>query len=258
MLRIIVLLLLVSGSAAYAECSLNRAEFREVPSPNYQVWEFKDSSFLWDDISTPETAFSNYQQTISNLIQPLDALLIIQKQYPLFMQDPKPSMKAEAFNASLVLNGGAGTIRKISCLESLMIQEQTALFPLADYPYEFLAAIFKKYVNGVARVKIILHLGVSPFQKPVQDDIKVLLAEGWSFWAHIHNHPFYLEKYPDQIFQGLMTPSLSDVQLYRSWASEFGQQNALITNGFHTIQIPASDFNKFCSWDDEGKACFPN
>lgn len=251
-----VFIVLTTTQFASAECYLERGEITKSQDLSYQTWEFEDSDFLWSNIISRDSAISDYQQAVSEIIHSLDPFAIIEKQTPIFIQDPRPSMKGEVFNSTLVLQGKAGYVRDISCLESLMVQEQTALFPLATYPHEFLASIFKKVVNGKSKVKVVLRLGVTTFQKPVESDILNSVSESWIFWGHIHNHPFELAKYPDQIFQGLMAPSLSDVQMYRNWFKEFGLQRALITNGFHTIEISSKEFNQFCSWDDEGNSCF--
>jgi hypothetical protein len=75
--------------------------------------------------------------------------------------------------------------------------------------------------------------------------------EGWRVIAHLHNHPFYLDRLatlatgqPTGDIAGALAPSITDVHFYRSMHARLGLETALVTNGFATLEIPAAAFDR--------------
>jgi len=66
----------------------------------------------------------------------------------------------------------------------------------------------------------------------------------WELWVNLHNHNFNLfdETKP---LNGVVAPSATDVEFFRSLAGDLGLQEAWITNGFDTNVISRRDFWKF-------------
>jgi hypothetical protein len=85
----------------------------------------------------------------------------------------------------------------------------------------------------------------------VADDV----AHGFVLVAHLHNHPFLLDRKvgdrmwttPDTLADvaGALAPSLADARLWKSAAKEMAMHEGWITNGFASSHIPASAFALF-------------
>ncbi len=58
--------------------------------------------------------------------------------------------------------------------------------------------------------------------------------------AGLHNHPFMINLQ----LGGELVPSEADLALYALDAQRFGMREAWITNGLHTVVIPASEFGR--------------
>ena len=57
----------------------------------------------------------------------------------------------------------------------------------------------------------------------------------------MHNH--YEDKETNYI--GILAPSLADAQYYKMLSERFNISTALITNGFHTVEIDENQFDQF-------------
>jgi hypothetical protein len=75
------------------------------------------------------------------------------------------------------------------------------------------------------------------------ESIKKDLKQGWNLKYHLHNH--YEPK--SNNFVGILAPSLADAQFYVFLSEDYKLENALITNGFHTVEIKSQEFSKFKS-----------
>lgn len=60
---------------------------------------------------------------------------------------------------------------------------------------------------------------------------------------HLHNH----YEPESNHYIGILAPSLADAQYYKFLAQKFCLQKALITNGFHTVEIKSANFDQFDS-----------
>jgi hypothetical protein len=117
---------------------------------------------------------------------------------------------------------------------------------MATRPTELQALVLRHEASAgePARLRVYVTGSSAPWPPkldPVMDSIARDRREGWTVHAHLHNHPFYLEKRATDI-AGANAPSLSDVQLYRHLQTALGLQQAWVTNGFTTAVFPARDF----------------
>ena len=79
---------------------------------------------------------------------------------------------------------------------------------------------------------------VSPVSEPALADVK----QGWRVVLGMHTHVFH----PGQpMLDGILAPSIADADFNANFAEEGGMQSAWITNGIHTVRIPAEAFGLF-------------
>ena len=74
------------------------------------------------------------------------------------------------------------------------------------------------------------------------------VRNGWKVTGNLHNHSFFIDSiYHGDRFhpQGVLAPSANDMRVFLSQKEELGLQNASITNGFYTVDIQSSDFQRF-------------
>ncbi|MCB0839537.1 MAG: hypothetical protein KDD99_22860 [Bacteroidetes bacterium] len=46
-------------------------------------------------------------------------------------------------------------------------------------------------------------------------------------------------------YLGILAPSLADAQYFKMLQDRFNLEKALVTNGFHTVEIPSGEFDEF-------------
>ncbi|MBK6699992.1 MAG: hypothetical protein IPG55_08865 [Saprospiraceae bacterium] len=70
---------------------------------------------------------------------------------------------------------------------------------------------------------------------------------GWTFNYHLHNH--YEPKANGYL--GILAPSISDAQYYLFLSEEYSLKQAIVTNGFHTVEIQREEFQKLKSPEND-------
>jgi hypothetical protein len=164
----------------------------------------------------------------------------------------------EAENTAHLLEGTAGSVGPISCLEWGMFQRQARRFPMVERPTEFGAYVLR----GQGRIRIYLsgadRIG-GRLSHEVRDRVMADIAKGFTPVAHAHNHPFMFDRKPgDRMWTtpetvndvgGGVAPSLTDVQAFRRMRESFGLQGAWVTNGLDTGRYTAEDFDRLSAWD---------
>ena len=79
---------------------------------------------------------------------------------------------------------------------------------------------------------------VGPVSEPTLADV----AQGWRVVLGMHTHAFH----PGQpLLDGILAPSVPDADFNANFAESAGMQAAWITNGIHTVRIPAEAFGLF-------------
>jgi hypothetical protein len=169
----------------------------------------------------------------------------------------KGDMAREAENSSAVLEGKAGVIGPVSCLEWRLFQRQTRRFPMLERPTEFGAYVLRGhgqirvYLSGADRVG-------GKLRHEVRDRVVADVGRGFAPVAHGHNHDFMFDRKPgDRMWTteesvndvgGATAPSLTDVQAWRMMREHFGLQGAWVTNGLDTAHYTAEDFERLSAW----------
>jgi hypothetical protein len=163
----------------------------------------------------------------------------------------------EAENSSVVLEGKAGALGPISCLEWRLFQRQSRRFPMIERPTEFGAYVLRGhgqirvYLSGADRVG-------GKLRGEVRDRVVADVGRGFAPVAHGHNHNFMFDRKPgDRMWTteesvndvgGTIAPSLTDVQAWRGMREHFGLQGAWVTNGLDTARYTAEDFDRLSAW----------
>ena len=145
-------------------------------------------------------------------------------------------------NALLVHTGTLGELRKINFLEAQILNYQIKRFPLLSHPTEFHGFI-AMHEN---EQKIRIYFCSSDTEWPPKPQILIEqlekdIKEGWRLKYHLHNH--YCKE--DKNYVGILAPSLADAQYFKMLAERFNVEKALITNGFHTVELQPSEFHRF-------------
>lgn len=200
----------------------------------------------WDLARLP--SLRHFRDTIAATLGATDARALLQRQVDRLGGRPDSTLRREAANGRLVRDGAVGTVRPIGCLEALLVEWQAARFPMAARPTEFQALLLHRPATGEAPARLRVYVAASgapwpPKLEPLMAHVARDRADGWTVRAHLHNHPFYLDR-RDADVAGANAPSLSDVQFYRWLRATLGLEAAWVTNGFSTAEIPARDFDR--------------
>jgi hypothetical protein len=192
-----------------------------------QVWDVPDDPVLWSDAS-PSGAYADFVAQVEQRKLETDPLTLLRR-------SPTP-------NNLLVVSRADDWIRPAGCLEKLMTGYQHARIGVFDAPTEF-ASVVMRSPDG-ARLRIYYYTinqdGIgraSPFLDPADVDA----ARGWTMELVLHPHVFH----PGQPeLDGLVGPSVPDADLAYNLL-ESGLKQSWITNGIHTVRIPAEAFGLF-------------
>ncbi|MDI3285986.1 hypothetical protein [Polyangium sp. 15x6] len=158
----------------------------------------------------------------------------------------------EIDNVNVILDGKAGSVSPIDCLEWRLFQRQARRYPMVEHPTEFGAYILRGngrvrvYFSGADRVG-------GKLRGEVKERVLADLGRGFQPVAHLHNHPFLFDRIPgDRMwtteetknnYEGGVAPSLTDVQAYRAMREHFGLQGAWVTNGLDTAHFTGAEFD---------------
>jgi hypothetical protein len=167
-----------------------------------------------------------------------------------FDTDPRALLRAQlrhveggdAANVRAVLDGEAGRIRPMRCLEALLLSAQaertraqgTSMF---ERPTEFAAWILER--DGALKIWYFTvdQPGIGSLA-PVHGMVAADEERGWRVRQLLHNHNFFPE---EEGVLGGVVPSVSDVGYYRIVMDQYGAPLASITNGFDTLDLEAED-----------------
>ncbi|WP_133254286.1 hypothetical protein [Phenylobacterium deserti] len=197
-----------------------------------QVWEVPDTPVLWSQ-ADPD----GYQAFRAAVARHVD--------------DPDPLRRlAEAggdaqhrANNARVAASAVEWIRPARCLQKLLQLSQHERIDTFTAPTEFAAFILRSPDKGQLRIYAytVNQDGIGRMD-PLTDPVIAARKEGWEVLAGLHNHAFHPGR---PALNGPLAPSLPDAQFNSRFAEDTGMQSAWITNGLHTVEIPASAFPLF-------------
>jgi hypothetical protein len=234
----------------------------------YQVWSLAPPAAQagWQPADLP--ALTSFRRAVEARLEAAnvlpDAAGLLRRQVAHYAARGHSDSRREAENGRLVLDGAVGTMRPLSCLEALLLDFQARRFPMVDRPTELQAFVLRRNVPAEdssaaaadADTPALVYFAASgaPWPPGVGRLVPLLeskVREGWRVIAHVHNHPFYLDRLtplasgpPTSDIAGALAPSITDVRFYRSMHAGLGLETALVTNGFATLEIPAASFGR--------------
>lgn len=226
--------------------SLNRKEYLKSKTRIGYRWDLFAHPELFESWQGPEDHFDSYRDWVFSH-NAGDFRAILEKHLHagkeiLAKLDPneelaKEIIADEKFVLSII-NGNFGKVRPLNCIESIVFREFLKSNNNLKSKKEFVSNIFQKDGKIVVLAEWPLgpdndsdFTGATESEKLKNERFK-LLAEGWQFWAHYHNHPFNFDNKWGDIGGGL-APSNQDLATYLSLKPIYG----VITNGIETIHI---------------------
>ena len=146
----------------------------------------------------------------------------------------------------LALEGAAGAIREVNCLEGLLFAAQSERSlsqgrSMYTHPTEFLSWVLSRGDTLKVWYYTVDQPGVRALSN-VNDPVAADVAAGWRVVANVHNHNFFPAE--ERVLGGVV-PSAVDVQALLGARSTLGLLRATITNGFHSIDITAAELDRF-------------
>jgi hypothetical protein len=219
----------------------------------HELFDLEDVPLLW--AAAPEDdAAGSYRKAIAARVGDVAPRALLERQRARYIGSPN----REVGNIEAVLDGRAGVIGQPSCIERRLFARHAPRYPMVEHPTEFGAFL----VRGHGRAHIYFSSSDMVGQKirrEVTDRVADDVAHGFVLVAHVHSHPFLLDRKvgdrmwtkPESIddVAGALAPSLADAELWKSAATEMSMQAGWITNGFDSSHIPASAFGLFASPD---------
>lgn len=222
--------------------SLPTIVLKENGTEIFQYWEFDNNPMLWDFNLAQLPNLKLYKDSLNSLFGK-DTLEFYLKK--LTFQDvsfnSKSTQNGDSINAQLIHAKVIGKIRDINYLEAELLDYQIGRYPLLSHPTEFHGFILQH--DSLNRVRVYFAASDQPWPpKPniILDAIERDLKMGWNFIYHLHNH--YEPK--SNHYLGVLAPSTSDAQYFSFLASSFNLKNAIITNGFHTVELKKEEFRQ--------------
>ncbi len=213
-------------------------------------FDLPDLPHLWEPAGSAPV-LSEFREAVRARLGVVDPRSLIERQRAIFARLPAP-LNGEAVNSALLLEGRAGRIAPIGCLEAMLWKWQAARHPMLEHPTEFGAFVLRRpagvrvYLSSADRVG-------QRIRHEVMDRVQADAAAGFQVLAHLHNHPFLFDReVGDRMWTlegtredvaGALAPSLTDVQFYRNLRASHGLQEAWVTNGLDTSRFQAGEFD---------------
>jgi hypothetical protein len=250
--RALILFCLLWATAGVAETA-SRCAFQSLPEVVLDqphewvgVWSLAgDLEPMAQFVMPSSSAFSSWLDWIRSSGASLDQRRLLQRQRMIYSG---MGIVEETRIFDLILNGSAGRIEPVNCLEALLLAEQEARFPSRKAATEFQALVMERGEGGAKQLRVYFAsgdlAGMAPLLDPILDRVRGDLALGWKARGHLHNHPFIFLPGQDDI-AGTAIPSATDAESYVWYGKEFGIAEARITNGVSTLVIPSGQFSLF-------------
>jgi hypothetical protein len=247
----------IAAQAANEKCTLNsvKPEVIRVEEAGVSEWhgrfDLSDLPYLWQP-AEPDEVISQFRAAVrGRLGTDVGARALLERQRAIFAAMPAAS-SGEAANAAFLLEGRAGKIAPISCLEAMLWKWQASRYPMLEHPTEFGAFVLR----GHGRVRVYLSstdLVGQKIRPAVTKRVEADAMAGLYLLAHIHNHPFLFDrKVGDRMWTveatkedvaGALAPSMTDIQLYRDLRRSLGLKEAWVNNGLQSARFQAVEFD---------------
>lgn len=225
-----------SAAPARPSCSLGRAPVvllaegdpNEPDGRLLQRWDLRNTPALWATSATTP-GFERYLGQVRKL--GIDT-------------DPVRGLVANpGANNDLVRASASPWIGPANCFERLLVGMQNDRVGFERAPTEFVSVVLRRSATDALRVYFytVNRNGIGAMT-PITRLLDADLREGWALWFVLHNHAFHATA---PSLNGIVAPSIPDAHFQYNLARSHGLREARITNGLHTVRIPAAHFAEF-------------
>jgi hypothetical protein len=138
------------SSAASCQWTDEATVLHQAGDTLYQVWSLAPSATEtgWRQADMP--ALTDFRRAVEARLKavniPTDPAGLLRRQVGYYAARADSASRHEAENGRLVLDGAAGTMRPLSCVEALLLDFQARRFPMIQQPTEFHAFVLRR--NG--------------------------------------------------------------------------------------------------------------
>lgn len=214
----------------------------EIGSRLLKVWEIEDNPVYWSKTVPDSEAYSQFKAEVADRGNETDPVRLLEF--------------SSHENSRAVHRNASDWIMPAGCLEMLMYGYQHARLNTFTDPTEFGSIILRSPDKERLRVYYYTNnqdgLGnMDPIVTPVLEDKR----EGWDVLVALHSHVFHPGQ-PD--IDGILAPSEPDADFHVRLHESSGLREAWITNGIHTVRMPASSFNDFKRPPGSGEVSNPS
>ena len=227
---------------AAAVCALDQAPTVIMSNEveHHQYWIIEDDPIFWSDTLPDDEVLWDFRDWVESKIFP-DPFQLLKRQ-----RDIYEDYGYDTGGFDDVIDGEVGHISDINCLEALLFSEHASLWDFAEKPTEFAAYIMKR--DNEIHITFSSHnMSFIPSSDFIMRIITENIDDDWVLTTHLHNHPFMFDN-PSGDIAGTTMPSGTvsggDVATYLKFKREYDLQTAWITNGFSTIRLDETHFEK--------------
>ena len=209
----------------------------------FQYWEIDkiDSDY----ILTAENGLEIYKDSLLLVLgkEKLNKILEMERSQKGAIRPLRLGLQqGEHDNYIIAHSGEVGSIRPINHLEYQLLNFQASRYSMLGHPTEFGAFILSNDSLNKLRV---CYAGGDKSWPPrlglLLDYIEEVQKKDWYLSTFLHNH---FE--PDSAgYVGVLAPSMTDAEYFKMLRDNFDIPNTLITNGFHTVVLDSTHFDRF-------------
>lgn len=233
-----------AGVCAWPEGSLP-ARRQSEPGTVAQVWTLADAAIYESEKTPAAAAYVDMIRWVRGFIDDVDPFALLERQRSVF---ERHGMVNDVETFDVILRDRVGEVRKVRCLEALLLADHLGRFPIWERLTEFQALILHRGGPGSAlRIYSVSANfdGMAPSLTSVMPEVREDLARGWTIAWHLHNHPFRKASFPGQDVVGTVIPSDPDSNTNLEMSRDLGLREARITNGFDTLVVRQAEFPRF-------------
>ena len=212
-----------------------------------QYWELADTPALWSTLTPASEAYETFRSEVASRVPDLDPRWLLRRTYEDAGAPSDDDERKQRYNNREIAEGRVGTLREISCIEAALFAYQAQRFSMIDQPTEFHGVFVTTTAGDTPRLRVYFAASAELFPpKPIHimERVESDVAAGWTLSAHLHDHTWHFDAADGAADTLAVTaPSTPDVHYYRALRERLGLERALVTNGFHTIELDAADFD---------------
>jgi len=214
----------------------------EIGSKLLHLWDVPDRPTLWSETAPEGGDYRGFLDELGERKIETDPVLLLER--------------SPTENNQIVARNAGDWIRPATCLEMLMFGHQHGRLNVFENPSEFASIILRSPDRERLRVYYytINHDGIGrmdPIVEPALEDRR----GGWEVLIALHSHDFHPAQ-PE--LDGIRAPSEPDADFHVRFHAQSNMREARITNGVHTVIIPASSFDGFKRPVDDSEVSNPS